>query len=135
MSFGIGNHSYKYIKIWHYITKKGNIKPLTFRKIKRCSVNILEFPGHIGLCKCYLLLNGRIRSNKCRSQAVNFVFQLQVFSFTLQIFHNFRNIAVWEVGLRSWLFFHLFSWRHVHIVFKTLGKLSYRVLPIQSQLH
>ena len=55
ISFRIGNHSNKYIRIWYYINKKDNIKSFTFRKIKRCSVNILAFPGLISLCKCYFL--------------------------------------------------------------------------------
>ena len=41
-SFGTGNHSSKYIKIWLYINKTGNIQAFTFRKIKRFSVT-LEF--------------------------------------------------------------------------------------------
>lgn len=35
MSFGIGNHSYKYIKRLLYINKKGNTQAFTFRKTKR----------------------------------------------------------------------------------------------------
>ena len=40
MFFGIGNHSYKYIKIWLHINKKCNIQAFTFREIKSFSVTL-----------------------------------------------------------------------------------------------